>query len=410
MRLTRGLIGLLLSLVPVFAGAAQTGPDGSSQPAVRSQEEWRREYNEVAAAIDTLIGLYGSDSLERLTRPTRQPPAGDPLLLLFWADDEAEVFLNGYPVGRTRLTPTRIEIPRFYLEDHNVLRVHCWDTDSVESGFMAGLYLQDPGGGLRPAILTTDAFNWQADNARAQEIFYSHSVPDIPGANVIWGDHLFGELWLQVEFPGEVVSAAAANPEVPPPGEVESSPMEFHQIVSRLVSLETRRDQIAERLAAGGMGREVLPRYGGTRSAASIAAFTLGRAGRLSEGTSTRASERLQTWTRQQPLHVRELVLGPHRNLKGWKDATPAMPLVDGSSAGAQREDRRRNYQPPPDIDAGTHTGQVVEPASPTRSSLPIQSAWMWVSSLLLLSVYIASAGWKWWHLFKSPESMAEST
>ena len=315
MRLNRGLIGLLLSLTPIFAGAAQTVPDGSSQSARRSQEQWRHEYNEVAAAIDTLIRLYGSESLERLTRPARQPPAGDPLALLFWADDEAEVFLNGYPVGRTRLTPTRIEIPRFYLEDHNVLRVHCWDTDSVESGFMAGLYLQDPGGGLRPAILTTDAFNWQADDAPAQEIFYSHSVPDIPGAKVIWGEHLFGELWLQVEFSGEAISAAAANSDLPSPAEVESSPMEFHQIVSRLVLLETRRDLIAEQLSAGEKGHDAFPRYGGARSSASIAAFTLGRAGRLNEGTNTRASERLQTWTRQLPSQVRELVLGPQRSL-----------------------------------------------------------------------------------------------
>ncbi len=399
MSLCRAFIHLVVALAPVVAAAAQ------SVPSIPSQEQWRREYNEVAAAIDTLIRLYGSESLERLTRSSRvqQPGSEDPLVLLFWADDEAEVFLNGYPVGRTRLTPTQIDIPRFYLEEQNVLRVHCWDTDSVESGFMAGLYLQEHGAGLRPAILTTDEFQWQADGAQAQEIFYTHSIPDIPGAKVIWGDHLFGELWLQKEFSREAVSIGSKLESVLPPTGVRRRPMEFHQIVSRLVSLEARLDQIELQLA-GWKVRGAFPRYRGAGSVRSIAAFTLGRAAPLNESTNTRASERLQSWTKALPSLARELVLQPKRHLKGWKDATPAVPLGDDSSTGAHDEDRRTNYQPPPEISTGTHTAYVQRGTDPsTRLSLPVSSAWIWVSTLILFA-YVASASWQWWRLFTSAE------
>ena len=399
-RLRAAFIYLVFAIAPVCAGAAQTTLNRSGP----SQEQWRREYNTVAAAIDTLMRLYGSVSLERLTRSsqTQQSGSQDPLVLLFWADDEAEVFLNGYPVGRTRLTPIQIDVPRFYLEDHNVLRVHCWDTDSVESGFMAGLYLQEPGGGLRPAILTTDDFNWQTDSAKAQEIFYTHSIPDIPGAKVIWGDHLFGELWLQVEFSREAVMKAASKLESMPPG-VQRNPMEFHQIVSRLVALEARRDHIVSQMAGWRRG-SAFPRYSRSGSVGSIAAFTLGRAAPLKEGSSTQASERLQAWTKSLPTRARELVLQPQRHLKGWKDATPAVPLGDGPSESVQREDRRTDYQPPPEIRTGTHTAHVQQGIDPSaRLSLPVSPAWVWLSTLSL-AAYVTSASWQWWRLFTSAE------
>ena len=76
--------------------------------------------------------------------------------LIFWADDEAEVFINGYRVAQTRLTPVQIEIPKLYLREQNVIQAHCWDTDGVESGFMAGLYVRDEQGRLRPVLVTDE--------------------------------------------------------------------------------------------------------------------------------------------------------------------------------------------------------------------------------------------------------------
>ena len=70
----------------------------------------RRQYNEVAATIDTLVRVYEGNQLADLADPDRailELPEGARLVLLFWADDEAELFLNGNPVGRTRLTHPR---------------------------------------------------------------------------------------------------------------------------------------------------------------------------------------------------------------------------------------------------------------------------------------------------------------
>ena len=144
--------------------------------------ELRRQYNQVAASIDTLVRLYGGERLAELAARQGKPsplPAGQKLVLIFWADDEAQLYLNGQPIGSPRLTPTRIEIPAMYLRDENVLSAHCWDTDRVESGFMAGLYLQDARARLR-RVLVTDEENWWVGGERAEVRFYSHTVPDIP--------------------------------------------------------------------------------------------------------------------------------------------------------------------------------------------------------------------------------------
>ena len=74
----------------------------------------RQQYNQVSASIDTLVRLYGGDKLRELAKRkgnSRLLPADSKLVLIFWADDEAELFLNGHRIGETRLTPTRVEIP-----------------------------------------------------------------------------------------------------------------------------------------------------------------------------------------------------------------------------------------------------------------------------------------------------------
>ena len=109
--------------------------------------EWRQEYNGVVAAIDTLMRVEGAREIGpnwiaidlRYLKRYRS-------FFIFWADDEAEVFINGYRVAQTRLTPVQVEIPKLYLREQNVIQAHCWDTDGVESGFMAGLYVKDERG------------------------------------------------------------------------------------------------------------------------------------------------------------------------------------------------------------------------------------------------------------------------
>ena len=80
----------------------------------------RQQYNQVSASIDTLVRLYGGDKLRELAKrkgDSRLLPANSKLILIFWADDEAELLLNGHRIGETRLTPVRVEIPVVYLRE-----------------------------------------------------------------------------------------------------------------------------------------------------------------------------------------------------------------------------------------------------------------------------------------------------
>ena len=215
----------------------------------------RQQYNQVSASIDTLVRLYGGDKLRELAKRkenSRLLPANSKLVLIFWADDEAELFLNGHRIGETRLTPIRVEIPVVYLLRSNILRAHCWDTDRVESGFMAGLYLQDGRGRLRKVLATGDG-SWWVDGQRAEPRFYNHSLPDIPGAEVIWGMTLFGEVELEARFDAAQLARAARRRPLTGADAAEAAqhqPMETHMVVSRLVHLQKQRDELAQKLQA----------------------------------------------------------------------------------------------------------------------------------------------------------------
>ena len=64
----------------------------------------RRQYNAVAAAADTIMRQIGRDRVDELTDDSQLAgnllPNDAKLVLLFWADDEAELFLNGTPGKR----------------------------------------------------------------------------------------------------------------------------------------------------------------------------------------------------------------------------------------------------------------------------------------------------------------------
>ena len=86
--------------------------------------------------------------------------------MIFWADDEARVWLNDFPVGETRLTPVEVTVPDLYFQGQNRLRVRCWDTDRVESGFLGGLYLKDRAGRLYPIVVSNGT--WETTGGRVQ--------------------------------------------------------------------------------------------------------------------------------------------------------------------------------------------------------------------------------------------------
>lgn len=359
----------------------------------------RQEYNQVVAAIDTLVRLRQGAELERLTEarpPEDLVPAGMEVVLLFWADDEAEVWLNGLRVGQTRLTPTRARIPSLYLSDRNVLQIHAWDTDRVESGAMAGLYLEDAQQQLRPVLITREQ-GWRTSEGPARELYYVHAQPEIPGARVIWGTRLFGEVWLEGEFAGSALrQAATSSPLAAPAGALHDSEMAAHQTLARLVELQSRRQDLARRLGAYRRADEY-PRWPGHRGLGL--ALSLGRAAPLDERQVAQTATHLHQWVLSLPPAQQALLLPEARLLKGTP--TPAQAQA-GSQEG--RADRRAQYQPPPERGRGPELPQVRPGGGFPGGRAGRSEEWsLWLLSAGL-AAYVAGAGLRWWRLFNETD------
>ena len=375
--------------------------------AIAPAVELRQQYNQVAAAIDTLLRIYGQERMRNVADPSRQLeelPGGTRLVLLFWADDEAELFLNDKPISRTRLTPTKVEVPVLYLESENVLRAHCWDTDGVESGFMAGLYLEDTSSQMLRPIVTTNERMWrQRDGEPAQEFFYAHSQPDIPEARIIWGrGQLFGEVKLSAVFAATSIQAAAGKHPLEPPdaNSVRTRPMEFHQALSELAVLQERREELAAALAASSRRETTEVRFSGWPL--SALSFSLGEAGPLAERSNMETSVRLLAWAKSLPPTMQALVFRPQRELRGWENKTAAVSFQE-SPGGGEEEDRRRDYVPP----AERGPISVVESslrhrAVPAGGRGVSASAWSLVVAVAVFVGHLTVTGRSWWRLYRS--------
>ncbi len=366
----------------------------------------RREYNQAAASVDTLVRLYGEERLGELAEQAANEgilPVGSKLVLIFWADDEAELYLNDNRIGDTRLTPTRIEIPEIYLRESNTLRAHCWDTDRVESGFMAGLYLQDASTRLRQ-VLVTDEKSWWVKGALAEQRYYVNAHPDIPGAEVIWGAGLFGEIVLQTSFDAaRLRQASQGQPLQARAPSARREPMETHLVVSRLVQLQEQRVDLARQLEARRSSVQDV-RYQGFIK--GRLAFTLGKAGALAEASSVPTAEKLLAWAEALPAQDRDLVFRERRELKGVGHATEARDNAGGQKEKNEKGDRRVDYVAPDErrpvyggadpsaTGGGSMAGGVLYVRRRIRWDL-------WLSSAGLLA-YLGMAGRQWWKLFRA--------
>ena len=402
---------LVLSCVEAVARTDARGREQSlSQTLVDDKTlSVRREYNQVAAAVDTIMRQYGSQRIADVATPgtrTSLLPNDAKLVLLMWADDEAELFLNGTPVARTRLTPIRVEIPQFYLKEENLLKAHCWDTDQVESGFMAGLYVERNGD--LTAVLTSGDEHWKMgeSGAPAQEIFYTHTQPDIPGASVIWGERLFGEVWLNARFTaGDIGVAGRQPPQARLSTDWDRREMDFHLVISRLVRLQQRREELSRDLENRRVWVDPYLRYRGTHR--SPLAYSLGRAEPLGdERKSVSISKQLVDWVERLPSDDRELVLRPPRELKGAASATPARPL---DAAEGARGDRRRDYQPPPELGSQPGIESVVSVGALQRVGQRAALPWLWTATAFL-ALYAGAVVQRWWRLFNAETAAGRAT
>lgn len=388
-----------------WLGWAACGVGWASAAAADDVVALRQQYNQVSASIDTLVRLYGGDKLRELAKRkenSRLLPANSKLVLIFWADDEAELYLNGHRIGETRLTPTRVEIPVVYLLRSNVLRAHCWDTDRVESGFMAGLYLQDGRSRLRKVLATGDG-SWWVDGQRAEPRFYNHSLPDIPGAEVIWGTRLFGEVELEASFDAAQLARAARRRPLPgQAGAVQHQPMETHMVVSRLVHLQKQRDELAQKLQARRSATQDVLYQGFVRGRL---AFSLGKASRLAEVESIDAAKKLLDWTETLPATQRELVFPKKQALKGTSHIVPQRAVV-GTARG--EADRRRDYAPPAARGSAKGEGRATGPEGDIQESsargirIGRSAPWeLWGIATGLL-FYLGVVSRQWWKLLSA--------
>ena len=305
----------------------------------------RQEYNAVAAQIDSVVRAMGVDDRSALDmsrlpieRDALVVPRGDEVVMIFWADDEAKVWLNDYFVGETRLTPVEVVVPSLYLSSTNRIRVRCWDTDWVESGFLLGLYLRSEDGTLHP-IVTSDG-SWEGVGGPVEEIAYAHGLPDIPEAEVVWGPRVFGLVEMTRTFDGSAVERASTREGSQGSGATRE--MRYHDFVARLAMLESERMRLTDELADYAVASAVP----GFVKGAAAPGLTLGRAGPLEEDTSRPVSEEIDRWVKTLAPTSQAMVYPDRRRLRGEDAATDA----GTRSPSATREgDRTGSYRPPSD-------------------------------------------------------------
>ncbi|MCY3765990.1 MAG: hypothetical protein OXH06_11265 [Gemmatimonadetes bacterium] len=338
-------------VTPDVSGSA----DDQTAPIPRGSLSIRQEFNAVSARIDSLIRVMSAADptvidKKRLPGSTDvlRLPKGTSVVCIFWADDEARVWINDFLVGETRLTPVEIEIPHLYLKGRNRIRVRCWDTDHVESGFLFGLYLKDAGGALRPILVSDDS--WRTTDGRALEITYAHPVPDIPSARVIWQTRLFGQAEFMKRFDRRQIEQALSKPARAQAPKTRRKRMDYHGFLQNLISLQETRARIKRQLLE--TADPVLQTaYAGHRN--PEVSFTLGKAGPLKEETSLTFAKEVESWAEKLAEAEKRLVYPEKRALKGEGAAISA---ARRAATGTARGDRRDDYRPPDERSAGEQT------------------------------------------------------
>ena len=302
----------------------------------------RQEYNDVSAAIDSLVRMMqGADAevLKKLpeTRAERILPEGMTAVMIFWADDEARVWLNDFPVGETRLTPVEVTVPDLYFQGQNRLRVRCWDTDRVESGFLGGLYLKDGAGRLYPIVVSNEA--WETAGGRSTEITYAHPMPDIPGAQPIWSGRMFGVVDMAITFDRGAIDRALA--ESVRSMAARQQAMDYHTFAQQIAVLQARREKLSADLAR--QGDVNVPIY--NRDRARSASLSLGKAAPLAEKVSAPVAKNVRSWSEKLPAVQQQLIYPDRRALKGEGAVTET--TGDVVLTTGDRGSREQAYRPP---------------------------------------------------------------
>jgi hypothetical protein len=344
---------ILILLIMAFSDVAQSQVRGVEEVLVL-----RKQYNVVSARIDSVVRAMrrrdvGALETEKLPdgRDALSLPENTEVVAIFWADDEAKVWINDHFIGETRLTPVEIIVPSLYLKSNNIIRAKGWDTDFVESGFLFGLYIRREDA-LYPIVVSDDA--WVGVNGGVETITYAHTFPDIPKAEVIWGDRTFGMIEMMARFGAAQVEQASLAVEQSTFANGEHQEMSLHAFVAELAVLETERERLKAELRRRASALSV-PGYTGSGGMTSL---TLGKAGPLKEGITKPVSEQIKGWSEQLTPERKALVIPSWRTLRGEGASTAVGEAATGAAGSG---DRREDYVPPSDRrneQPGTEDGQ----------------------------------------------------
>lgn len=351
----RWLAVLALSVSSLLAADVSGTADSRAAATAPNPLSIRQEFNAVSAQIDSLIRVMSAEdpgAIDRKRLPGNADvlrlPKGTSVVCIFWADDEARVWLNDFPVGETRLTPVEVEVPHLYLRSRNRIRARCWDTDHVESGFLFGLYLKQSNGALHPILVSDES--WQTERGPAVEITYAHPVPDIPSARVIWHSMIFGRAEFSKGFTRREIENALSKPSRAHAPRTRQKRMDYHGFLQNLVSLQATRARLKRQLSDT-TDPDIQTAYTGHRN--PEVSFTLGKAGPLKEETSLTFAKKVELWAQKLAETEKRLVYPERRTLKG-EDA--AIEASRPSALGTRSGDRRDAYRPPDERSPGEET------------------------------------------------------
>jgi hypothetical protein len=185
---------------------------------------------------------------------------------------------------------------------------------------------------------------WEAADGPAQEITYAHPVPDIPGAEVIWGARVFGKVELSRSFSADVLRAATEAETALPTERVPARrKMDYHAFLQRVAALETEREAILRQLMPASLSG--IPVYKG--AAGRAPSFSLGKAGILEEASTAPVARDVSEWAERLNTEDRRLIYPDARQLRGEAAANPAGEAIEAGEGRAG--DRRERYQRPGD-------------------------------------------------------------
>ena len=169
-------------------------------------------------------------------------------------------------------------------------------------------------------------------------------MPDIPGAQPIWGVRMFGFVDMAITFDRGAIERALAKSAPTISMAARQQAMDYHTFAQQLAILQARREKLRADLAR--QGDLNVPRY--NRERARSVSLTLGKAAPLTEEVSAPVAKNVRSWSEKLPAVQQQLIYPDRRALKGEGAATAT--TGDVVPTASDRGSREQAYRPPEEL------------------------------------------------------------